>query len=94
MEADDLVEECSSDGHVSIGVAKCNEVGVVREAVDDCNHNGLAVHPRKTFDETIGMSDQTGGNVEWLQQDGRMEMLGLVALVGLAPLTSLLACGL
>jgi hypothetical protein len=85
MEADDLLKEGRGDGRGGVGVAQCDEVRIFGEAIDHCQDYQFPVRLQKSFNEVHGsVLPYHCGNVEWLEEAGRVQVLGLMALANRA----------
>jgi hypothetical protein len=85
MEADDLLKEGRGDGRGGVGVAQCDEVRIFGEAIDHCQDYQFPVRLQKSFNEVHGsVLPYHCGNVEWLEEAGRVQVLSLMALANRA----------
>jgi hypothetical protein len=85
MQANDAIEERPGDGGRCVRVPQQEEVGVLRETVDDREDHRFARHLGQALDEVDGdVRPHLGGNVQRLQEPYRSPRLRLVALAGAA----------
>ena len=77
----DVLEEGSGHGRSCIGVAKRNEMCILRETVDHREQDTLAMDLGQRLNEVEGdVSPDARGDRQWLQKTGRVQRLHLVAL--------------
>ena len=90
MQPDNVVEERLGDRDGGVGMSKRDEVGVLGEAIDDGEDDGLAADPRKALDEIHSdVSPHRVRNVERLEEPRRVQVLRLVVLTSSAALDEL-----
>ena len=81
MKTNDLVEECSCHRRRRVGMAQCNEVGILRESVHHREQHTFAMHLGQSFDEVDGdVSRNTGGDRQRLEKTCRVQRLHFIPL--------------
>jgi hypothetical protein len=75
VQAHDLIEEDAGHRHRRVWATQGDEVGVLGEAVDDGEDEGLATHSREALNEVHGDVGPNGiRHRQWLEQAGGMQV--------------------